>query len=70
MDKMNENNNNKNFVTVNLNDLKSNYNPALDPAYSLRNIHPNVKNPNVKQPIDLKKEVDKLINFENAQNKK
>ena len=33
-----ENNNNKNFHTVNVADLNKGFNPALDPAYSLRNI--------------------------------
>ena len=59
--------NNKNFVNVNVNDLNKGYNPALDPAFSLRNIQPNVKNPN--QKVDLKKEMDKLINFEKNEKK-
>jgi hypothetical protein len=59
--------NNKNFVNVNVNDLNKNFNPAFDPAFSLRNIQPNVKNPN--QKVDLKKEMDKLINFEKNEKK-
>ena len=59
--------NNKNFVNVNVNDLNKGYNPAFDPAFSLRNIQPNVKNPN--QKVDLKKEMDKLINFEKNEKK-
>ncbi len=59
--------NNKNFVNVNVADLNKGYNPALDPAFSLRNIQPNVKNPN--QKVDLKKEMDKLINFEKNEKK-
>ena len=58
-----ENKDNKNFVKVNVADLEKGFNPALDPAFSLRNIQPNVKNPN-KKPIDLQKEMDKLINFD------
>ena len=61
-------NNNKNFVNVNVNDLNKGYNPAFDPAFSLRNIQPNVKNPN--QKVDLKKEMDKLINFDFEKNEK
>ena len=60
--------NNKNFVNVNVNDLNKGYNPAFDPAFSLRNIQPNVKNPN--QKVDLKKEMDKLINFDFEKNEK
>jgi len=60
-------NNNKNFVNVNVADLNKGYNPAFDPAFSLRNIQPNVKNPN--QKVDLKKEMDKLINFEKNEKK-
>ena len=60
--------NNKNFVNVNVADLNKGYNPALDPAFSLRNIQPNVKNPN--QKVDLKKEMDKLINFDFEKNEK
>ena len=67
---MDNNKNNKNFHTVNVADLNKGYNPALDPAFSLRNIQPNVKNPNVKQPVDLKKEMDKLINFDFDKNEK
>jgi len=64
------NKNEKNFINVNVADLEKGYNPAFDPAFSLRNIQPNVKNPN-KKPIDLKKEMDKLINFdENKKNDK
>jgi hypothetical protein len=59
--------NNKNFVNVNVADLNKGFNPALDPAFSLRNIQPNVKNPN--QKVDLKKEMDKLINFEKNEKK-
>ena len=59
--------NNKNFVNVNVADLNKNFNPAFDPAFSLRNIQPNVKNPN--QKVDLKKEMDKLINFEKNEKK-
>lgn len=59
--------NNKNFVNVNVNDLNKGFNPAFDPAFSLRNIQPNVKNPN--QKVDLKKEMDKLINFEKNEKK-
>ena len=59
--------NNKNFVNVNVNDLNKNFNPNFDPAFSLRNIQPNVKNPN--QKVDLKKEMDKLINFEKNEKK-
>ena len=55
-------NNNKNFVNVNVADLNKGYNPAFYPAFSLRNIQPNVKNPN--QKVDIKKEMDKLINFD------
>ena len=61
-------NNNKNFVNVNVADLNKGYNPAFDPAFSLRNIQPNVKNPN--QKVDLKKEMDKLINFDFEKNEK
>ena len=64
---MENNKNNKNFHTVNVADLNKGFNPALDPAYSLRNIQPNVKNPN--QKVDLKKEMDKLINFEKNEKK-
>ena len=60
-------NNNKNFVNVNVADLNKGYNPSFDPAFSLRNIQPNVKNPN--QKVDLKKEMDKLINFEKNEKK-
>jgi hypothetical protein len=60
-------NNNKNFVNVNVADLNKGFNPAFDPAFSLRNIQPNVKNPN--QKVDLKKEIDKLINFEKKEKK-
>lgn len=60
---------NKNFVKVNVADLEKGFNPALDPAFSLRNIQPNVKNPN-KKPIDLQKEMDKLINFDDKKNEK
>jgi hypothetical protein len=59
-------NNNKNYVNVNVADLNKGFNPALDPAFSLRNIQPNVK---TNKKVDLKKEVDKLINFEKNEKK-